>query len=185
DSVGGELAVQRVHNRRFGETRRAAGNAGRDVGSVVVLDQIEIEILDAIARQEYCARSIHANRVSRQFGATAENTRGGDAEGARIHLVLRAAQVDRDLRVGCRVAAANVNAVQRVQLSTGRETDVRSLLRDLRHQLLIFHIDIGSIALECGAGRFGSQCLEAIENGGDVAEAAIGDLQRVHALVSV
>ena len=149
------------------------------------MDQVEGEGLGSRIAEECRARGIETLRVAGQFRSAAEDTRVGNAKTSGIHLVLRAAEVDSDLRVGRGISAADVNLVHNVQLAAGSKADVRCLLRYLRNQLLIFRVDVGTIAAERSAGRLGRERLEPVQNRGDVAESTVCDLQLTDTVVGV
>ncbi|MEI9976897.1 MAG: hypothetical protein WDO73_35515 [Ignavibacteriota bacterium] len=67
----------------------------------------------------------------------------------------------------------------------GSQTDIAGLTVDFTNQSLIFLVQRCAVSRESGGRRFSCQRLHAVQHRGDVAEAAIDDLQRVDAVVAV
>ena len=117
------------------------------------------------------AASLHAGRANTQ-------TRG-------IHGVVGPAEIHRHLSVGCIASPACIRDQVGIKGTPGVEQYVGCLPVDFRQQPLIFVVQRGAAARECGRSRFRRKRSQAVNDVGNIIEPAINDLQRTHPVVGV
>ena len=120
--------------------------------------------------------------VAADARTAARDAGGSDAERSGIDGVIGTAQIDGNLRIRLLAAATGIDGQVRVVDTAGIQSDVGCLTIEFGQQPLVFDVDGGPAPLKSTRRRFGGQSLQAAENLRDVAEPAIGYLQRTDAI---